>query len=97
MHEIMNVLAVIKQLLLLGTKNVLNMDDASLLTGFSKSHLYKLVCAKEIPHFKSRGGKITYFKKEELEQWMLNYRVATHEEIEQQAANRSIIKKKGAR
>ena len=35
--EIEDELTAIKQLLLLGTKNVLNMDDASLLTGFSKS------------------------------------------------------------
>lgn len=94
-NKIKEELTAIKQLLLLGTKNVLNMDDASLLTGFSKSHLYKLVCAKKIPHFKSKGGKITYFKKDELETWMLNHRVATHEEIEQQAANYSITRKKG--
>ena len=37
------------------------MDDASLLTGFSKSHLYNWYAQKEIPHFKSKGGKITYF------------------------------------
>ena len=42
-----------------------------------------------------KGGKITYFKKDELETWMLNHRVATREEIEQQVANYSMTRKKG--
>jgi excisionase family DNA binding protein len=47
----------IKQFTLLGVKQALTMSDAALLTGLSKSHLYKLVCAKQIPYYKSQDGK----------------------------------------
>jgi excisionase family DNA binding protein len=63
------------------------MNDASLYTGLSKSHIYKLVCYKKIPYYKSQGGKLTYFDKAELEQWMLNRRIPTNDELEQEAAN----------
>ncbi|KAA6344873.1 hypothetical protein EZS27_007519 [termite gut metagenome] len=76
----------IKQLTLLSAKKALTMSDASLLTGLSKSHLYKLVCAKKIPYYKSQGGKLTYFEKAELEAWQLMHRVSTTDEIQSQAA-----------
>ena len=44
---------------------------------------------------KVKEVKSRIFKKDELETWMLNHRVATHEEIEQQVANYSITRKKG--
>ena len=37
---------------LLAAKNVLCFDDVALLTGLSKSHLYKLTCSHQIPHYK---------------------------------------------
>jgi excisionase family DNA binding protein len=77
----------IKQLTLLGAKSALTMTDASLLTGLSKSHLYKLVCRKAIPYYKSDGGKLTYFDKSEVESWQLQHRVKPAYEIEQEAAN----------
>ena len=83
---ILNELQQIKQLTLLGAKNVLTMSDCALLTGLSKSHLYKLVCRKAIPFFKSQGGKLTYFDKNEVEAWCLQHRVKTVSEIEQEAA-----------
>jgi excisionase family DNA binding protein len=68
----------IKQLTLLAAKKALTMSDASLLTGLSKSHIYKCVCRKEIPYYKSSGGKLTYFDKDELNAWMLQHRVNTN-------------------
>ena len=93
--EILNELQGIRQLTLLGAKKVLTMTDASLLTGLSKSHLYKLVCFKKIPHYKSQGGKLTYFDKSELETWQLQHRVKTTDEVEQEAANYCLTSKKG--
>jgi len=72
---------------LLGAKKALTMDDAALLTGLSKSYLYKCVCSKSIPYYKSQGGKLTYFEKDELNAWMLQNRVKTSEELESEAAN----------
>jgi excisionase family DNA binding protein len=77
----------LKNLTLLGAKNVLTMNDVSILTGLSKSHLYKLTHTHRIPHWKNRGGKITYFNKNEIENWLLYYRVKTTDEIESEAAN----------
>ena len=68
---------------LLSAKNVLTIDDVSLLTGLSKSHLYRLTCNHEIPHYKR--AKMLYFDRKELEDWMKQNRVATQQEAEQAA------------
>ncbi|MDR1984046.1 MAG: helix-turn-helix domain-containing protein [Prevotellaceae bacterium] len=84
--EVLSELKEIKQLTLLTAKKALTMSDAALLTGLSKSHIYKLVCSKKVPYYKSQGGKLTYFDKSESEAWQLMHRVATKEETEQAAA-----------
>lgn len=71
---------------LLAAKNVLCLDDVALLTGLSKSHLYKLTCNHQIPHYKPNGKQI-YFDRLEIESWMKQNRIATADEIEQKAAN----------
>ena len=85
-NELKNELAQIRQLTLIGTKKALTMNDTALLTGLSKSHLYKLVCARKIPYYKSPGGKLTYFDKSEVEAWQLQHRVKTTDEVETEAA-----------
>jgi excisionase family DNA binding protein len=85
--ELKNEFQELKNLTLLGAKQALTMTDASLFTGLSKSHLYKLVCFKKIPHYKSQGGKLTYFDKTELTAWMLQCRVKTAGELDTEAAN----------
>ncbi|NTW87763.1 MAG: helix-turn-helix domain-containing protein [Desulfobulbaceae bacterium] len=67
--------------LLVSNKSVLNMREASVLTGLSISHLYKLTSTGGIPCYKP-GGKGLYFNREELEAWLLRGRKATAEEIE---------------
>lgn len=84
--EFKNEFQELKNLTLLGVKKVLTMADCALLTGLSKSHLYKLVCAKQIPYYKSQGGKLTYFDKSEVEAWCLKYRHKTADELETEAA-----------
>lgn len=42
---------------LLAAKNVLCLDDVAILTGLSKSHLYKLTCNHQIPHYKPMVNK----------------------------------------
>lgn len=54
----------------------------------TKAHLYKLVCKKQIPYYKSAGGKLTYFKRAELAQWLTAVRVPTNDELQAQAAMR---------
>ena len=75
-----------KKVILLDVKPVLTVAEASLYTGLSKSTLYKLATKKDIPYYKSQGGKITFFDKEELNKWMTQCRVKTNREIETEAA-----------
>ena len=70
---------------LLAAKNVLTLEDVALLTGLSKSYLYKLTCAKQIPYYRPNGKQI-YFDRGEVEAWMKQNRVNTRKEAEQQAA-----------
>ncbi|MFT4221873.1 helix-turn-helix domain-containing protein [Dysgonomonas sp.] len=64
----------------LNTKNVLTVDEAVLYTGLAKKTIYKMTSHKEIPHFKP-SGRIVYFRREDLENWMLSNRIATAEEL----------------
>lgn len=77
---------------LLAAKNVLSLDDVSLLTGLSKSHLYKLTCTRQIPFYKP-GGKNVYFDRAEVEAWMKQNRVNTEQEAQGRAA--FIIEREG--
>ena len=52
------------------TKQVFTFQDACMYIGVSDSMLYKLTANKEIPHYKPRG-KMIYFAKEELDEWLL--------------------------
>lgn len=76
------------------TKEVLTSDEAAKYMGVSKSYLYKLTMRQQIPHFKPMG-KMCYFNRLELEQWLQSNRVATNTEIEQQA--QAFCMKKGGR
>ena len=95
MQEVLEKLSRIEKLTLLGSKNVLTMGDVSLITGLSLSCLYKKTHNREIPFWKSDGGKICYFSKQEIEAWCLKHRTKTREEIEQEAINYIATGRKG--
>ena len=67
-------------------KEVLTSDETARYMGISKSYLYKLTMRQEIPHYKPTG-KICYFNRLEIEQWLQRNRVATDTELQQQAEN----------
>lgn len=85
LQELKEYLKKIEAYTLLAAKNVLCFDDVVLLTGLSKSHLYKLTCSHQIPHYKPNGKQL-YFDRVEVETWMKQNRVATEQEIEMRAA-----------
>ncbi len=60
------------------TKEVLTSDEAARYMGISKSYLYKLTMRQQIPHYKPMG-KMCYFNRAELENWLQNNRVTTVE------------------
>lgn len=76
------------------TKEVLTSDEAAKYMGVSKSYLYKLTMRQQIPHYKPMG-KMVYFNRLELEQWLQTNRVSTATEISQQA--QAYCMKKGGR
>ncbi len=88
-NQLMQIEATLKQVLdysLLSAKNVLTLDDTALLTGLSKSYLYKLTCTHQIPYYKP-NGKLMYFDREEIEAWQKQNRHSTTQEAEQTALN----------
>lgn len=74
------------------TKEVLTSDEVAKYMGISKSYLYKLTMRQQIPHYKPMG-KMCYFNRLEIEQWLQSNRVATTTEINRQA--QSFCMKKG--
>jgi len=67
-------------------KEVLNFKEACQYLGVSQSHLYKLTSSKSIAFFCPQGKRL-YFKRNELDTWLLRNRSATKNEIDQQAAD----------
>ncbi|PWM11185.1 MAG: DNA-binding protein [Flavobacteriales bacterium] len=66
------------------TKEILTSDEAAKYMGISKSYLYKLTMRQIIPHYKPMG-KMCYFNRAELEQWLQSNRVSTSADINQLA------------
>lgn len=66
-------------------KEVLTLNEVSQYTGLSKSHIYKLCSTGGIPFFKP-FGKVNYFDRLEIIDWLKQNRVATTKEIEGRAS-----------
>jgi len=63
-----------------------NVEETCQYLGISKSTLYQLTHKKKIK-FYCPNGKLIYFRKEDLDNWLLKNPVKTTEEIENEAAN----------
>jgi len=82
--------------LLLAQKTVLNFNEVAAYTGLSKSYLYKLTSTGGIPCYKPQGKQV-YFSKQEIDNWLLQNRKATNDELESQAATFGMLRNGGAR
>ena len=67
-------------------KTTFNVDDLCSYTGLSKSAVYKLTQRRLIPYSKP-NSKVIFFKKEDVDAYLLSNRMDTHEEIEKIATN----------
>jgi excisionase family DNA binding protein len=68
-------------------KEILTPTELSEYTGFSKSYIYKLTHLREIP-FYCPHGKLIFFKRSEIDSWLLqNKRLSRHEISEQAVIN----------
>jgi excisionase family DNA binding protein len=76
-------------------KPVLNFTEVCRYLQISPSHLYKLTSQKQIPHFCPQGKKL-YFRRDEIDQWLLRNRQYSAEEIDSLATD-YVIRNKRAR
>lgn len=67
-------------------KTVLSLEEASEYTGISRSYLYKLTARGDIPFSKPRG-KMIYFSREKLDEWLLSNSKKSEKEIKTEALN----------
>lgn len=67
--------------LLLNNKTILDLDELARYANLSTSHLYKLTSSGDIPYYKPTGKKI-YFKKSEIDSWLLRNKNRSHDEID---------------
>lgn len=74
----------IEFLVLVGRKEILTIDECSVYTGLSKSHLYRLTSQRAIPFYKPMGGTI-YFRMSEIDDFLLKNRQATQAELNSKA------------
>lgn len=85
MEFIQEQLTRIEQLLIneqVQNKEILSLKEVSIYLGQSKSSIYKLTSKREIP-FYVPNGKMIYFKKQELDDWVFNGKVESSDEIEE--------------
>ncbi len=78
--------------LLLNHKEVFNLDEVAHYTSLSKSYLYKLTSTGGIPCYRPKG-KHLYFKKTEIDEWLLCNRIRTNEEIDLEASSKVTLGK----
>jgi excisionase family DNA binding protein len=69
------------------SKTILSFREAAIYLALSKSTLYKMTSKKTIPHY-CPGGKLIYFRRIDLENFMLQNRRATVEEIGAEAISK---------
>lgn len=82
----------IEQLVLLGSKSVLNTGEVALLLGISESRVRHLAGERNIPHYR-QGAKL-YFNKSEIEQWQMQTRIPTNAEIESRGTTYAVTNRK---
>ena len=75
---------------MLAAKNVLNITEAAFILGMTPQEVRQKVRDREIAAYKPNHNRL-YFKKTDLEHWMLQNRSRTAEELEQAANRHSVI------
>jgi excisionase family DNA binding protein len=66
--------------------NVMDIDDVSELTGYSKNTVYSFVKQRKIPF--SKTGRKLFFERSKIEDWVLSNHVVTHREKFNQVLNK---------
>jgi len=74
-------------------KPVLTFEEACIYCGISASSMYKHTSANRIAYYKPEG-KLIYFKREDLDAWMLRNRQTTEEEMAELANSYTLKNRK---
>lgn len=74
-------------------KTILTLEEVAKYTNYSKSYIYKLTSRREIPCYKPNGKQL-YFKRTEIDEWLLSNRKMTNKEIESEVATKSVLRQK---
>lgn len=74
-------------------KTILTLEEVAKYTNYSKSYIYKLTSRREIPCYKPNGKQL-YFKRTEIDEWLLTNRKMTNKEIESEVATKSVLLQK---
>ena len=77
---------------MLAQKEVLSLDELAEYTGWKKSHIYRMTSQRTIPFYKPMGGNI-FFKRSEIDEWLLRNRQSTAEELSSKATTRLVTSK----
>jgi len=70
--------------LLISQKTVFTFDEFCIYANISKSYGYKLTSKNRVPHYKP-AGKMVYFNRIEIDNWLMQNPIKTQNEIEQKA------------
>lgn len=79
--------------LLLSRKRVLTFEEACEYTGIKSSYMYKLTSTQIIPHSKP-NGKVIFFDKEKLDNWLLQNETKSKTDIENKALSYTLKNKR---
>lgn len=82
--EISQIALAVSKNLMVCQKEILTLDEAAQYTGMTPSALYKLTSTRKIP-FSKPNGKNCFFKRTELEAWLMSNPVATTDELNDRA------------
>lgn len=74
----------IETIVSINKKDILTPDETAKFLGVAKTTLYTMTSKRLIPYYKP-SYKMVYFKKKEIENWMLQNRVDTRDEVDLQA------------
>ena len=74
-------------------KNILTLEEVAEYTHLSKNYVYKLTSKGDIPYYKPNGKQL-YFKRTEIDEWLLTNRNKTNQEIEREIATKSVLSQK---
>ena len=79
--------------LLIANKKVLTFDEACDYSGISRAYMYNLTSKNKIP-FSKPNGKVIFFSKDELDNWLLRNKQTSKNEIESKALEYVLKNKK---